>query len=330
MPSPSKSLSVPRPDLGQSMEEFDLAADRQGFIGYRVLPVIDTQLKAHSYGRIKLESLLQDRETKRNPRTGYNRGDWEFEDDSFTTQNHGVEEPIDDEDAKVYEDYFDAEVIATQRAYDAVQREAEKRVAAMIFNTSTWTGSSLTTAVSKSWIKANAATATPIDDVDAAADKIWNATGLWPNALVISRKVFKNLRKLDQIKDAIMSNGAGSSVLARRITIEMLAEAFDLDYVLVAGSAKSIANEAQTRSISSIWSPDYAMVCRIGTTNDLLEPCIGRVFHWTGRGSKLGGTIESYRDESIESDVIRCRHDVGEKVTYKECGHLLSGISTTG
>ena len=31
MPAPSESLATLRPDLGGSMEEFDLAADRQGF-----------------------------------------------------------------------------------------------------------------------------------------------------------------------------------------------------------------------------------------------------------------------------------------------------------
>ena len=328
MPSPSTSLAVPRPDLGQSLTEFDLAADRQGFVGYRVLPVVNTGLKASNFGRIKLESLLQDRETKRAPRTGYNRGNWEFEEDSYSTQNHGVEEPVDDEEAKVYEDYFDAEMIATQRAFDGVLREAEIRVANKVFDPATWTGEGLTTAITNEWDKNHVTDADPIGDVDAAKDKVWAATGLWPNALVICRKVFNNLRKLDQIKDVIASSGAGSSVRARDITIEQLAAVFDLDHVLVAGSARNTGKEGQSRSIASIWADEYAMVCRIAQTPDFLEPCIGRVFHWTGRGSQLGGTVEQYRDESIECDVYRVRHDVGEKILYKECGHLLSNVTT--
>ena len=287
MPSPSTSLAIPRPDLGECMEEFDLAADREGFVGYRVSPVINVGLKASTFGRITLESLLQDTETKRAPRTGYNRGDWNSRRTAIRRKTHGAEQPVDDEEAKVYEDYFDAEAQATKLAYDRVLRRAEKRVAAMIFDPTTWTGSSLTTTITNEWDKNHLTDADPIGDVDSAKDKVWDGTGLWPNALVICRKVFNNLRKLDQIKDAIASTGAGYPTRARDITAEQLAAVFDLDYVLIAGSAKNTAGEGVSRSIASIWSDEYAMVCRVAVTQQLLEPCIARVFHWTGRGSQL-------------------------------------------
>lgn len=332
MPSPSSSLATLRPDLGASLEEFDLAMDRQGFIGARVLPILSVDRASGPFGRIPVEQLLANRETSRNPGSGYSRGSWTFTPDSFACVEHGAEEPIDDREAELYRDFFDAELISTERARDAVLRNAEKRIAAAIFNASTWAGSSLTTAVGTEW--SNAASGQPITDVNAARQKIWDGSGLWPNALIINRRVFNNLRVNAQIKDAIESSGAGGSTLARDITIQQLAQAFDLDYILVAGSAKAGQAEGQTTpSFQEIWSNEYAMVCRIATSRDIREPCIGRTFMWMegggagGDGPELPAIVESYRDETIRGDVVRVRHDAHEKVLYTECGHLLSNIT---
>ena len=45
----------------------------------------------------------------------YGRGDYEFEDVYYATKEQGWEEPVDDRDAKMYADYFDAELVAASR-----------------------------------------------------------------------------------------------------------------------------------------------------------------------------------------------------------------------
>lgn len=326
MISAKSTVATLRPDLGGAMMEFDLEADRAGFIGHRVLPIFDVSLAGDTIPVIKLESLLQNRDTGRKPGGGYNRGDWEFDDDSYATKEQGFEEPVDENTARKYRHYFDAEQVAAARAIDAVMRNAEKRVADLVFNATTWTGSALTTAINNEWD--DATNATPIVDVTAAKKKVWEGTGLWPNALIINRNVFNNLRTLDEIKEAIQSAGAGFPTRARDITAQQLAEVFDLDYILVAGGAKNTANEAQARQIASIWSDEYAMVCRLCTSPDIAEPGLGRTFHWTEDGSLPDGLIESYWEEQVRADIVRCRHQVHEKILYAACGHLLSNATT--
>lgn len=325
MPAPSASLATQRPDLGGSLEEFDLAMDREGFIGHRVMPVFDSGVQAGTFGRIPLEELLQTRDTKRSPRSGYSRGDWNFETDSFSCEEHGHEEAVDDNEARMYKDYFRAEEIATARAYDAVLRNAEIRVASALYNTTTFTGSALTTALSNEWD--DATNATPITDVDTACRVMWDNSGLWPNALVLNYKQFKNLRLCDQVTDAIASSGAGDSILQSRITAAMVAQALDLDFLLIGKAAKNTAAKGQSASISPVWSDEYAMLCRIATTDDLSEPCIGRTIHWADDGSEVDGRVESYRDESVRGDRVRVRHQVDEKVMYVQAGHLFSNVT---
>lgn len=326
MPSPSTSLATLRPDIAGSLMEFDLAMDRAGFIWNRVLPVFEVQKSSGKFGRIPVEQLLQNRDTKRAAGAGYSRGKFTFTDDSYATEEHGAEEPVDDREAKMYADYFSAEAIAAQRAYDVVLRNAERRVADLIFNASTWTGGDLTTAVSNEWD--DHGTATPIDDVEAAVLKVYDNSGMWPNSLVINRKVFRNLRQCEQIIERIASSGAGNPTKASDVTTAMLAAVFDLPNIIVGGSSKNTASEGQPAGFGQIWSDEYAMVCRIASGNDIKEPCIGRVFHWGEDGSSVMGTVESYRDETVRSDIMRVRHDVDEKVLYAEMGHLLSNITT--
>jgi len=306
--------------------EFDLAMDQQGFVSNRVFPVVEVAAQAGNFGKIPVEQLLQERDTKRAPGSGYARGKFTFDDAQYACMEHGAEEPVDDREAQMYADYFDAELIASARAYSSVLRNAELRVASSVFNTTTWTGSSLTTAITNEWD--DASNAVPLTDVEAAVQKVYDNSGLWANALIINRKVFRNLRNCDQVVERINSSGAGDPSKASDVTEAMLSAAFDLDHIIVAGSSRNTAKEGQSASISQVWSDEYAMVCKVATSGDFREPCIGRTFHWSQDGSSIGGTVESYRDETVRSDITRVRHDVDEIVLYAEAGHLLSNATT--
>lgn len=324
MPQPSSSLATLRPELG-SMLEFDLMMNRDRFIWNRVFPVLNVAKQSGTFGKIPVEQLLQSKDTVRAPGSGYGRGNFKFQDVSYACRENGWEEPIDDAEAEMYADFFDAETVATARAAHIVLESAERRIATKVFNTSVWTGSSLFTNVTTEW--STYATADPIDDVLAAKRKVRQNSGLIANALICSLSVFENLRNCTQIIDRIASAGAGSATKPRDITVNLLAQALDLDYLIVGGALKNTANEGQSATITDIWDDEYAMVCRVAETNDIREPCIGRTFHWGADGSQVLGLVETYRDESVRSDIIRVRHQTDELVMYTEAGHLLGNIT---
>jgi hypothetical protein len=324
MPSPSAALATQRPDLASSFEEFSLEANREGFIGTDVLTVINVAKQAGTFGIIPVEQLLQHPETLRAPGSNYNRMRWKFETSTYATEEHGIEEPVDDRESAMYMDYFDAEVMASRRAFHAVLVAQEIRIATAVFNATTWTGAALTTAITNEWD--DATNATPFADVEAAVQAVYEGTGLWPNALIMNYKVFRNLRLTAQVVDRVKYQGF---VDARpgNITAEALGQAFDLR-IIIAGGTKNTAKEGQAASTASIWDDEYAMVARVATSEDPREPCIGRVFHWAEDGSSIGGTVESYRDEQVRGDVVRVRHDVDELIIYPGAGHLLSNVTT--
>jgi hypothetical protein len=323
MPTPSSSLSTLRPDLAE-FYEFDLEMEKNGFISTKVLAVAETALQSDNPGKIPLEELLKPADTKRTSQGNYNRLTTRFETFAYATEENGIEHPVDERDERRYQHIIQAERVAADVAFATVMRNQEQRVADAVFNATTF--ASYTTGITNEWD--DAANAVPVTDVEAAVQAVYDQSGLWANALVINRKVFRNLRNCESVIDRINSAGAGNPSKPADVTTSMLAAVFDLPYILVAGASKNGAKEGQAASVSQIWSDEYAMVCRIATSENMREPCIGRTFHWGEDGSTIGGTFEEYYSEEARAKIIRVRHDTDEVIMYAQAGHLLSNVTT--
>jgi hypothetical protein len=323
MPAPTTALNGRRPDIG-TMIQFDLEADRLGFIATLVAPVFETPVQNGTYGRIKFEELMKEPEIGRNSRGEYNRTNFGFDDQSFATKEYGLEIPVDERQSRIYQEFFDYEVVAARNCLGIVMRAAEKRWADQLFNETTFSGQ--TTAAGTAWD--DLSNCAPVTNIDAAKTAVWDRTGIWPNTLVITRKTFMNLRKCDEVTDKLHSEGAGQSIEPGRITPMNLASVFDVDRVVVAGGARNSANEGQSRSVASIWSDSYALLARTATSNMIDEACLARTFHWNDDGSTIGGTVETYYDDRSRGDIVRVRHEVDEKMIYTELGQLITGIKT--
>lgn len=324
MPHPTTSLATYRPEAAAAFEEFNLAADRQGFIGLKVAPVLDVGVVANEFSKIPIEQLLHNPDTERAPGSGYQRGNFTFIKDSYHCKENGWEEVVDDTERAMYRDWIDSDLYAFARAYDAVLRNHERRVADLIMNTTTWAGAALTTDVNDEW--SDYENATPIDDVEAAVRKVRANSGIWPNAIVLPKLAFRNLRLCEQIIERVR-NVAGYDPTQRGLTASALASVFDIPNVIVAGGTKNTADAGQDATLTDIWNPDRAMICHLNGIPDTKIPTIARTFHWAGDGSEVGGRFESYRDETKRSDIFRVRNQTDEKVMYPQLGHLLTGIN---
>jgi len=311
MPHPSSTLATLSPDLS-TFFEIEYASAEQNFIGTRVMPIMSVPKQAGTFGKVTVESLLEhSTSTSRSPNSGYNRRQYEFTSDSYTCEENGIEEVIDDREMAMYSDYIEAEAVATRRAVNLILMSHERRVAAAAaaITTTSPLGNGL-------W---SVGTSTPIDDIETAYRAHRDATGIRPNALILSEYVFRTVRQHPDIVARVSSSGAGDQDRARDVNAEQLAAVFDIENVLVASGIENTANPNQPAVLTDIWTNE-PIVTRIASTNDIREPCFGRTFHWSEDGSVVGGRIESYRDEAIRGSIVRVRHDTDEKVLYPELG----------
>ncbi len=291
---------------------------RDEMVGLKLFPVFKVANQSADYPTQPDEWVVNVPETKRAPRSGYNRGDWEFGTDTYSCVEHGWEEPVDDVEVKLYARYFDAEAQATKRAVGILLRVLNKEILDLCQNTSTFTVHNVT----NEWD--DASNATPASDVNTGIETIEAACGVLPNTLVIALSTRNDLRMADDVKNAIKyTYGA----LPGRISAELLAEYFDVDRVVVSREAYNAAKEGASDSMTKQWSSEYAFLCHSVEGQDLMMPQVGRTFMWTEESPDIVN-VESYYNDDVRSTIVRARNYRDVEVIWTAAAYLLGNITT--
>lgn len=321
MPQPANNSAIQRPDLGSLVYEYMFTAEQRGFIGLQVMPVFNTGKQSSNYPIIPIESVLKVPDTKRAARGNYARGDWKFESGDYSCEEYGWEEPVDDVEAALYDDYFDAEEVSAEIATDILLRGQEQRIASTVMNP---TNAIASNDVDNEWDKP--ADATPKADINGGIKAMRESSGLTPNAAIMSKTVFDNVMNTDEIRDYLQYTSP-HLVQGEEAQRQTLARYFGVDRVLVGNAIKDAAKRGKDKSISDIWDDEYVALARIsGGGKRLREPVFGRSFLWT-EDSPQEIVTESYRDESIRSNIIRVRNNIDEAIIFKGALCLLGNIT---
>lgn len=347
----SPSTAITRLDMSLTYQEFSLAANQRKFIGLQVLPPIGVAQEAADFPKIEVEALMSEpRDTARAPYGSYPRAGWNWTKDSYACQEHGVEEIADDAMVERYGDVVRIEQIAVARAVNRILQRLEYDIATAVFNTTTWTGASLTTGITTSWVAANKTTADPIADIDAAREKVISSCGMAPNTVVMTDKDFINCIRTDRVEGLLKYDaaellmalqGRGGDMQVLNSAAQALAGLFQVEKVLIGQGMYNSSDEDITASFSRCWTTGYVMVCHShddGMSGDLeaAVPNIGRTIFSTKNSEPLPGSgdagfgsliFDEYREEQVRGSVFRPRNKRQVKILHAQAGHLLSGAS---
>lgn len=313
-----------RPLLGQTCSEYASNLNSQ-FMGLDILPVSSEMSKTGTFERLVIENITAGTGSgRRAPSAGYERGQSSFEETNFTTIEYGLEEPLDDSEVARYATALDAERETANVLTFRLMRLHEQRVAAKVFNATTFTG--YTGNVSIEWSKATSVVYDNVQDAILTLKRqIGGALGQSELCLAMSEKVFRNAVKSTAIQAKIMG-GSGSTVDKTSgylmIGQDRLANILGVDKVFCsAAQAKNVAG-----TLADVWDDEYALLYFRSKGRSLKEIQIGRTFMWDEAGQPY--TVETYRDEPIRSDVIRVRHHTDENVFAPIAGYLFANITT--
>ena len=339
MSSPSNAIT--RLDLSLSFSEFNAALNRKKFIGHLVFPPLSVGVQNNTFRKIKAEHLMPPIEdTKRAPKGTYKRDDFEWGTDSYATDEHGVEEPTDDRQLKMYPEVT-AEAINRDRCVTRIAQAYENTAATLAFDTAYFTGS-YTQALSSATngfagVKWNVpATAKPIEDMDAARKLFKTNSGHSPNALAIAEESLLYILRSAEVMDVIRYSGQLDSLVVQKL-IPQLAEVFRLEKIVVADSPmKNTAGHGAAATFTRIWGSDKALLFRYDDGPDLEnpEPSLGRTIMWSEESGPLPGSdgegmgvlVEEYREEQRRGGIIRGRTDYVIKRLHKPAGLLLTAL----
>jgi hypothetical protein len=336
---PGSGVTI-RPELGQCYLEIDLMSLRAGYVGFRLMPLAVMEREAGVYPKVDLANLVPKITLdmmRRGPDGSYPRSTWVYGSDNFATEEFGLEEPIDDRQARILRYHgLDPDQIAADRSTASAMRALETSIAANVQDATTH--SSKTTAVTNEWD--DATNATPITDVKGAIERFEaRNAGLKPNKLVMNLKQARNALLTDQVRGVIgyrPSEGLaqeqlmGNALMLARFE-SILAMVLGVPEVVIADGFSNSKLPGVAGSYARIWSDEYvSLVHAAQGGQDLRQIGYGRVMAWTGDGGGTGQTIsvEDYYQPNIRSRVIRARFDLQIKTVHSDLIEILSNITT--
>jgi len=303
---------TPREDLGVAFHEYDTSVE--GFVADLALPPVTVGKKAATMGVITRENIKRANADHANG-AAFNRVTLISEDKSYACVDHGLEGQLTDEDRATYETDYDAEYETVQSATRKMYIEREIRVAAAMFNTTTFTGAALFTDNSGSpWD--NIATAI-IAQVIAAKTRVRLNCGVMPDTMLIGQTSLENLLLNTQIR----AQFPGANLITLAMIQQALSAIFGLQNLIVGKVGYDSADEGQDFSGSEIWSDDYALIYK-RHTGGRATPGLGRNVEWNGVDGGLG-QVKEYREEQTESDIYRVRDFSFEWIFDSYFGHLM-------
>lgn len=277
-----------------------------GYVADAILPRVPVKKSSDKYYIYDKQSFNID-ESRRAARSKYNRIDWSVSTDTYSCDEHGLEQAIDDKEKRNADKPLNLEIDTAEIVTDKIMLNREKRVADLVFSASTITENT-TLSGTDQW--SDAVNSDPIGDIDTGIDTVIQNCGKKPNLIVINRDVFIQLKEHPAILDKIKYSQKGI------ITPELLAAVFNVEQLLVADTLYNSAAEGQTVSLSRVWGKKCLIAYRE------MRPSIKKI--------SLGYTFESlsrrtekYRERSINSDVIRVREEVDEKIVATACAYLI-------
>lgn len=321
MATRATSVGTPRADIMAAVK-----GGAMGFvpIGHQLLTPGSTPKRRGAFGLIPVAALFEKPNVRRTKKSGANRTTWDYSEITYSLTTYAHEELDNDEESAEYEDYFDYETVAAQRGIDIINRNMEYRIMQALHNTTTFTGASGTVACTVEWD--TAATADPIGDVTVGLTKIRAKCGMTADTLEVSWQGWRDLSKCAQIRSALQYTAMPDGF----IPLDAIAGALGVKRVIVPGDANvynsGVENAAGTVTLGEIWDKEYAFLAVTNASADLAAPCIGRMFNWAQAGGMLA--VDTYREEQTESNVIRVKQCVQEKVYSANFGFLFSNCHT--
>lgn len=309
-----------RADLNIVVEEA-YSADKF-LIGAQVMPPQPVDAKSGTYPKIQIAAggLLEAIATERASGGSYGEISRQWTTDTYDCADRGLEEAVDDTDARDMARFFNLEAAKARLTMRNVKLAHEARVAAATMNATNY-GAGTNSAVA--YTEANIATINfPRDLLDAIERVEDNAVEA--NTIVMSSTVWKRLKRSTLLLNYVRGTLKGQ--VDAPMTSRTLAQAFADDGItnVFIGRAKyNTAKKGQAKSVSNVWGNTYVWV---GNTNPGArtpqDGGAGFTFYWNAEGGLF--VTETYRSEHRRSNMVRVRQNTTEKVTDGTAGTLIT------
>jgi hypothetical protein len=283
------------------------AAAPEGYLADQILPPVPVVKESAAFW-VYDKSKLDTPDSKRAPRSNYNRIDWAVTTDTYLAEQYGLEGEIDDEERKNAASPLDLDVDTTEIVTDMVLNNRELRVQALVMATANVTSNTTLSGTSQ-W--SDLANSDPLGDVKTGRTTMYtNAPGYVPNVFLMGYLVFEGLKIHPDIKEIVKYTERAI------ITRQILAAVFEVDEVLIGKVIRRSSKEGQTDAFTDVWGKDALLFYRED------RPSLKRAsFGYQFRENDL--RVFRYREDKRDTDVIRVSEKGDEKLIAATLGYLI-------
>jgi len=287
------------------------------FIADKVLPVLNVAKesdKFYTFDRTDTTTLpfTQRADGAEAPETS-----WDVSTDTYQCEEYALKDIVTDRARKNADSPLDMEGDTTRFLTELIMLDRERRVAAAVFNGSTF--SSYTAALSGNdrWDVYTDADSDPQADVQTGKNSVLLNTGKMANTVIMGYEVFEDLILHPNVLDIIKYTGTSSKPATVNETT--LAEAFGVEQVLVGRSSYNSADEGATASYAFNWGKSV-MIAYIAPT----PPRKGLTLGATFRAQPF--SVSRWREDRRKGDAIEVSIVDDEKIIAAACGYYFTTV----
>lgn len=294
------------------------------FVGSRVFPAIPVGVQTGTYNILPRDEYLRAQGKKLANGEPAPIGGFKFSTGTYTVNEYGLATQLTNRDLNnaAGGSLPNLRNLKTRFVTYQAALAMEKDVANIVQTGGNWThtesGVTATPTLGTTFIQWDQAASDPVGDVNRWREIMRLATGFMPNKMMFPRQVLNALKVNAEIIDRIKYMGSAAN--PAQVTVNTLAQLFELDEIIVPTAVSNTAQEGATASISDIWGKNIFLWYTPGAPSIEL-PSAGYRFSWVGDawtdgvgpqpfGMGLNGDgilIRNYMDQRTASEFVESR-----------------------
>ena len=287
------------------------------FVASRAFPQVNVQKQSDKYFTYSQADFFRDQVQLRADGTQSAGTGYSLSTATYSAEVYALHKDIGDQVRANSDAPLDPDMDATRFLTQQMLIRQEVEWAAAAFGTGIWGTDSTPSTL---W---DAASSTPIADVETAKNTVLTNTGYVPNTVIMSYKVFSALMDNADIVDRIKYTSTES------VSEDLLARMFNVDRVLIMAGTYNTAAEGATASYSQIGDKDV-LVCYTPANPGLMQPSAGYTMVWSGLSAGMGtsSAISRFRLEPEKADRIEIEAAWDTKIVSSALGYFLSNVTS--
>ena len=287
------------------------------FVASRAFPQVSVNKQTDKYFTYSQADFFRDQVQRRAAGTQSAGTGYSLSTASYSAEVYALHKDIGDQTRANADVPLDMDMDATRFLTQQMLIRQEVEWAAAAFATGIWD-----TDVTPGTLW-DAASSTPIADIELGKNTVLAASGYVPNTVIMSYKVFSALMDNADIVDRIKYTSMDS------VSEDLLGRLFNVDRVLIMAGTYNTAQEGATASYSQIGDKDV-LLCYTPASPGLMTPSAGYTMVWNGVSAGMGtsSSISRFRLEPEKADRIEIEAAWDTKIVSTALGYFLSNVTS--